>query len=117
MSRFRYVNAPGADELASNPSEQAEENRSYVVLIIYDITDNRRRSRMVKCLEGYGIRVQKSAFEAYLTKRKCEEMAGKAAQFIQDNTDSLRIYLLANRRLVRSWGAKVPIIEQDSIIV
>ena len=32
-----------------------------LVLIIYDIIDNKRRSKMVKLLESYGVRVQKSA--------------------------------------------------------
>ena len=39
----------------------------------YDITDNKRRTKMVKCLEKYGIRVQKSAFEAYIYKNKYQK--------------------------------------------
>lgn len=35
----------------------AEDERRYIVLVIYDIVDNKRRSRMVKCLERYGVRV------------------------------------------------------------
>ena len=44
-----------------------EDERRYIVLVIYDITENKRRNRMVKCLERYGVRVQRSAFEAFLT--------------------------------------------------
>ena len=51
-----------------------EDERRYIVLVIYDITDDRRRTRMVKCLERYGIRVQKSAFEAFLMEKKYERM-------------------------------------------
>ena len=46
-----------------------EDERRYIVLVIYDITDNKRRNRMVKYLERYGMRVQRSAFEAFLTKK------------------------------------------------
>lgn len=82
----------------------AEDERRYIVLVIYDITDNRRRARMVKCLERYGIRVQKSAFEAFLTEKKYDRMVGMASGLIDPAADSLRIYLLANHTSVRSWG-------------
>ena len=82
----------------------AEDERRYIVLVIYDITDNRRRARMVKCLERYGIRVQKSAFEAFLTEKKYDRMVVMASGLIDPAADSLRIYLLANHTSVRSWG-------------
>ena len=78
--------------------------RRYIVLAIYDITDTKRRNKMVKCLEGYGLRVQKSAFEARLTKRQYEQLLQNASQRIEPETDSLRIYLLADHTSVRSWG-------------
>ena len=81
-----------------------EDERRYIVLVIYDITDDRRRTRMVKCLERYGIRVQKSAFEAFLTEKKYERMMELTSGLIDSATDSLRVYLLANHTSVRSWG-------------
>ena len=81
-----------------------EDERHYIVLVIYDITDDRRRTRMVKCLEQYGIRVQKSAFEAFLTEKKYERMMELTSGLIDPATDSLRVYLLANHTSVRSWG-------------
>ena len=47
--------------------------RKFIVLMIYDIVDNKRRNKMVKCLEAYGVRVQKSAFVAVLGRRQCEK--------------------------------------------
>mgnify|MGYP006391845091 CR=1 FL=1 len=82
----------------------AKDYRRYIVLVIYDIIDNKRRNYMVKCLEGYGLRVQKSAFEAYLSKRKYEKLMQDASRIIDKEKDSLRIYLLANHTSVRSWG-------------
>ena len=81
-----------------------EDERRYIVLVIYDITDDRRRTRMVKCLERYGIRVQKSAFEAFLTEKKYERMMELTSGLIDPATASLRVYLLANHTSVRSWG-------------
>jgi CRISPR-associated protein Cas2 len=36
-------------------------------LICYDIADDRRRDRVSRFLEGYGLRIQKSVFECVLT--------------------------------------------------
>lgn len=41
---------------------------SSLLLVTYDITEDSERSRVSKLLEGYGRRVQKSAFECRLTK-------------------------------------------------
>ena len=59
---------------------------------------------MVKCLERYGVCVQKSAFEAFLTARKYDDLIARTTRLIDPRTDSLRIYLLANHTSVRSWG-------------
>ena len=40
--------------------------KKFIVLVIYDVVDNKTRNRLVKCLERYGVRVQNSAFEALL---------------------------------------------------
>ena len=82
----------------------AVDERRYIVLVIYDIVDNKRRSRMVKCVERYGVRVQKAAFEAFLSKKKYERLVEETSRLIDLDTDSLRIYLLADHTSVRSWG-------------
>jgi CRISPR-associated endoribonuclease cas2 len=81
-----------------------EDERRYIVLVIYDISEDRRRARMVKCLERYGVRVQKSAFEGFLSEKKYDRLVETATRLIDPKTDSLRIYLLANHTSVRSWG-------------
>lgn len=86
-----------------NMSMGTDEKR-YIILIIYDIVDNRRRLKMVECLEKYGLRVQKSAFEAYITKKQYEKLEREASLLIDVEADSLRIYFLANHTAVHSWG-------------
>ena len=46
-------------------SEDSKEKKVYV-LIIYDIIENKKRTKLAKFLQGYGFRIQKSAFEAML---------------------------------------------------
>lgn len=82
----------------------AKKDRRYIVLVIYDIVENKKRLRMVKCLEGYGVRVQKSAFECFLNKKQYDKLMSEASRIIDKEVDSLRIYLLADKTSVRSWG-------------
>ncbi|MEZ0296523.1 MAG: CRISPR-associated endonuclease Cas2 [Candidatus Methylacidiphilales bacterium] len=43
-----------------------------VYLAVYDISDDRERTRLAKVLEAFGIRIQKSAFELRLTRAQRE---------------------------------------------
>lgn len=78
--------------------------KQFIVLMIYDIVDNKRRSRMVKCLEAYGVRVQKSAFEALLTRRQYDKMLHESSRLIDEAVDSLRVYVLDDIIDVYTWG-------------
>ena len=78
--------------------------RKFIVLMIYDIVDNKRRNKMVKCLEAYGVRVQKSAFEALLNRRQYEKMLRESSILIDEAVDSLRVYVLDNIIDVYTWG-------------
>ena len=86
-----------------------------IVLVIYDIVDNKMRNRMVKCLSGYAVRVQKSCFEGFLTMRQCEEMELRASRLIDPSTDSLRVYRLRDSAFVRSWG--LGDVKEDDVII
>lgn len=78
--------------------------RKFIVLMIYDIVDNKRRNKMVKCLEAYGVRVQKSAFEALLNRRQYEKMLRESRILIDEAVDSLRVYVLDDIIDVYTWG-------------
>lgn len=80
------------------------DERKYVILVIYDIVDNKRRAQMVKCLEKYGIRVQKSAFEVYISKKKLVKLESEAGSIIDITCDSLRIYSLKHNTAIKTWG-------------
>ena len=78
--------------------------RKFIVLMVYDIVDNKRRNKMVKCLEAYGVRVQKSAFEALLNRRQYEKMLQESSILIDEAVDSLRVYVLDDIIDVYTWG-------------
>ncbi len=63
-------------------------------VICYDIPDDKRRTKVAKCLDGYGDRIQFSVFEALLTHTLIEKLIGKLTDMIDEKEDSVRIYAL-----------------------
>jgi len=87
-----------------------------LVLVIYDIIDNKKRLKFAKLLEGYGTRVQKSAFEARLTEKKYEKLMKEIPAFCS-NEDSIRVYRIVGESHISSWGVKdIPEDDEDIII-
>ena len=48
--------------------------RNAYYVAVYDMSDDRERARVEKCLLGYGIRVQKSVFELILRKTQYQKL-------------------------------------------
>lgn len=78
--------------------------KKFIVLVIYDVVDNKTRNRLVKCLERYGVRVQKSAFEALLNRKQYDAMMRRASKMINPIEDSLRVYVLDDIINIYTWG-------------
>ena len=93
-----------------------DEKRKYLVVVIYDIQDNKRRNRMAKFLQGFGIRVQRSAFECMLDKRGYKKLADGAGKIVGSD-DLLRIYKLAGNTEVQTWGNIGKTEYEDCVIV
>lgn len=74
------------------------------VLVIYDVSDTKRRNRLVKCLEQYTVRVQKSAFQGCLTMEQCKTLCRQMRRFIDMQTDSLRVYTDTVHMKIQAWG-------------
>ncbi|EAX48914.1 CRISPR-associated protein Cas2 [Thermosinus carboxydivorans Nor1] len=91
--------------------------QKYFVLVIYDIVCNKRRRRMVKLLEAFGFRVQKSAFECQLERRRYDRLVKIAPRLIDKTEDSLRIYLLSGKMSVLSWGREEFVDDNGTIII
>ena len=83
-------------------------------VVIYDISDDKRRRRVFNLLEGYGQRVQFSAFECVLNDRKFEELRARLTKVVKMDEDSVRFYPISKHTLgqVVIWG--VPPLTQMS---
>ena len=93
-------------------SEELESDKEFI-LIIYDIVENKKRVKFAKLLSGYGIRVQKSAFEAMLTKQRYNKLIEEIPHYIDKCEDSVRIYKVSGREKVISWG-EVPEFDEEN---
>ena len=87
------------------------------ILIIYDITNNSKRVKFAKMLLGYGFRIQKSAFEAVLTKTKYEKLKQEIPEFVNKEEDSIRIYKIKGKTQVVAWGKEQQYNIDDIIII
>lgn len=96
-------------------SEQHGQSK-ILVLIIYDIVDNKKRLKLAKLLQGYGRRVQKSAFEAVLTQKKYDKLIRQIPQFVSEE-DSIRIYRIQGKSQVISFGNFIDEEEEDIILI
>jgi len=88
--------------------------QKYMVLVIYDIIDNRRRQRLAKLLKGYGYRIQKSAFECLLTNRKYLKLVDEIEKLKEDD-DLIKVYKLHSDVEIRTYG-DMKRVEEDEII-
>ncbi|MDR3088456.1 MAG: CRISPR-associated endonuclease Cas2 [Desulfobulbaceae bacterium] len=76
-------------------------------VIIYDISDDKERNRLAKLLEGFGFRVQESAFECLLTRPGRERLLAEiAAQELE--TGFVNIYRINEKSKVITLGQPPP---------
>ena len=93
-----------------------EMEQKSLILVIYDIIENKRRSRLVKILEGYGFRVQKSAFEARLSDRQYQKLLSAVENFALEE-DNIRIYKINGQGEIRSFGIEQDEFENEVLII
>jgi CRISPR-associated protein Cas2 len=90
-------------------------------LICYDITNDRRRDRVSRLLEGYGMRVQKSVFECVLTPDQYELLQKRfqTKRYLNPNEDQLRFYPLSprHRKMVLLLGLQPQRQVDDAVFI
>lgn len=81
-----------------------------LVLVIYDVPDNRRRVKLANFLEGYGRRVQKSAFECFLTLAEMQTLYKQVQKRVNGVEDNVRFYWIPADAVPRSLtiGSEIP---------
>ncbi len=64
------------------------------VIVAYDIVNNKRRRRVMKCLKGMGFHVQRSVFECMLSEEQIKRLIKILFKEVDEEKDTVRIYVL-----------------------
>ncbi len=64
------------------------------IVISYDISEDRRRTRIHKILKSYGQWMQFSLFECELTDVQYAKLRSRLSKLIKPSEDSIRFYFL-----------------------
>ena len=82
------------------PITNVQTTEKTLYIVAYDISDDRRRTRVHKVLCGYGDWTQYSLFECWLTKQQLVELRGKLKRVLKAG-DCLRFYPLCRGCVAR----------------
>ncbi|MGI0488922.1 CRISPR-associated endonuclease Cas2 [Pantanalinema rosaneae CENA516] len=72
-----------------------------LVVIVYDIPDDKRRLKLSNFLEGYGRRVQYSVFECFLSLDEMRQLFQQIQRRVKPEEDSIRFYWLSQEAVSR----------------
>lgn len=82
-----------------------------LLVVAYDIADDRRRVRLHTLLLGYGVPVQESVFECDVSERRHVALQRRVARIIRHEVDSVRYYALCAdcaRKIQDGLGTPLP---------
>ncbi len=71
-------------------------------LIAYDISSNKRRRQVFRCLRSWSLDAQYSVFECDLTWREAEELFIQLSELIDEDDDTLLLAWLDKKRQARA---------------
>jgi CRISPR-associated protein Cas2 len=79
-------------------------------VVAYDISDNKRRTKIHKVLKGFGRWTQYSLFECFLTRKQLLLLQQKLKPHLRPAQDSVRFYPMCEAcvRKVETVGGDVP---------
>jgi len=96
---------PTSSELRGHPCGKQQ----MLTLVGYDITDHKRLTKIARCCENYGVRIQYSVFECRLEAQAFDQFWNELLELIDPETDRLVAYkiCLACAREVHSAGLQI----------
>ena len=115
MNQLPFAEEDFAEDYFFDTENDKRKHKVYA-LVIYDIIDNKQRTRFAKFMNGFGTRVQKSCFETMVPMSSFRKMLRGIEKFCGDE-DSIRVYRLTGIDQVYQWGRKGPPEEDDVIIL
>lgn len=81
-----------------------------LVIITYDIANEKRLRKIAILMKDYGVRVQRSVFECLIEERQLAQLIDKLMKIMEIEEDSTRIY-----RICSNCQERVQIIGQGKI--
>lgn len=72
-----------------------------LVLVVYDIPNNKRRLKLSNFLEGHGRRVQDSVFECFLSLDEMRQLHQKIEKRVKADEDDVRFYWISKDAISR----------------
>lgn len=81
-----------------------------LVVVVYDIPDDKRRTKLATFLEGWGRRVQYSVFECFIDDQKMLKLYELVKKRVKPEEDNVRFYWLTAEAVNKSLsiGSKPP---------
>ena len=75
-------------------------------MVAYDIPQTKRRTKVMKMLEGYGEHVQESVFECDLKASTYRQMLARLRDLVNLEQDNVCLYHLCldDKRRIEHWG-------------
>jgi CRISPR-associated protein Cas2 len=88
----------------------ADNRTTTLYLVAYDISSDRRRTRVHKILSGFGQWTQYSVFECFLTEKQYVQLRRRLDQTLEASHDSVRFYPLCQncQNRVETVGSPPP---------
>lgn len=91
--------------------------RRQFVVVVYDISNNRRRTKLHDLLLQYGNPVQYSVFECLLETSRLEEMKEEVSTVIHPRVDRVRYYFLCQACLKKVEFTSGPEVLDDRDVI
>ena len=100
----------------SSEEKEFAKKKSFFCIIIYDIVSNKRRLKLAKLLEGFGLRVQRSCFEVDLEKSNYQTLIRELEDFYDpDQLDNIIVYLGNREETLRLNTDEIEIEKEDCL--
>ena len=84
--------------------------KGVLIVVAYDIEDDKKRTKVMKVLKNYGQWMQYSVFECNLNKEQFLQLQRRLSRLVNADVDSLRYYVLCEScqaKVIRIGGVRV----------
>lgn len=88
---------------------------STLYVVAYDITDDKRRSKVHSILKGFGQWTEFSLFECFLTRKELLLLREKIDPYLDAQTDRVRIYSVCETCLSKVETLGIPEPREETV--